>query len=233
MKRTFIALLIALLAQLSAVAQDGRVITFSLDAGKEPRVEMYWKGPGGVLSTFGALKAALAKKGRKLIMAVNGGMYMEDQSPLGLFIEKGKLVRKLNTRTGKGNFYLQPNGVFYVMPDGRAGVMLTADWEWKKPKARYATQSGPMLLIQEEINPNFTKGSQNLNIRNGVGIRPDGGILFAISKEPINFYDFAKVFRDFGCVNALYLDGAISGMWTPTLQTGLQGGFGVLIGVVK
>ena len=55
----------------------------------------------------------------------------------------------------------------------------------------WATQSGPMLLINGAINPEFQENSANLKIRSGVGIIDDRNVVFVISNEPINFYDFA------------------------------------------
>ena len=63
------------------------------------------------------------------------------------------------------------------------------------------------------------------------GLLPDGKVIFALSKSPINFYDFAKYFQNLGCKNALYLDGAVSRTYLPSknwVQT--DGNFGVMIG---
>jgi hypothetical protein len=49
------------------------------------------------------------------IMATNGGMFDLDYRPHGLLICDGKLYKKLDLRTAKeGNFYFQPDGVFYI-----------------------------------------------------------------------------------------------------------------------
>jgi uncharacterized protein YigE (DUF2233 family) len=91
-----------------------------------------------------------------------------------------------------------------------------------------------MLLINGEINPHFTKGSVNTNIRNGVGILPNHKVVFAISKELVNFYDFAEYFKNLGCKNALFLDGGISAMYLPEKNwEQLTGDFGVMIGITK
>jgi uncharacterized protein YigE (DUF2233 family) len=53
-----------------------------------------------------------------------------------------------------------------------------------------------------------------------------------MSKEEINFYDFAAYFQHMGCKNALYLDGLVSRTYLPDqkwVQT--DGNFGVIIGV--
>lgn len=99
---------------------------------------------------------------------------------------------------------------------------------------QYTTQSGPMLVINRAIHPEFKEGSANLNIRNGLGILPDGKVLFAMSKTEVNFYDFAQFFKNKGCKNALYLDGFVSRTFAPSQnwqQT--DGNFGVMIGVVS
>jgi uncharacterized protein YigE (DUF2233 family) len=91
-----------------------------------------------------------------------------------------------------------------------------------------------MLLINGVINPNFTKGSINTNIRNGVGVLPNHRVVFAISKQAVNFYDFAEYFKNMGCTNALYLDGAISAMYLPEKNwEQLVGDFGVMIGIAE
>ena len=91
-----------------------------------------------------------------------------------------------------------------------------------------------MLVIDGAIPAIFKQGSANLNIRNGVGILPDGRVILAMSKSAINFYDFANYFRSIGCKNALYLDGFISRTYLPEknwVQT--DGDFGVIIGVTR
>jgi uncharacterized protein YigE (DUF2233 family) len=42
--------------------------------------------------------------------------------------------------------------------------------------------------------------------------------LFVISEDPINFYDFAVLFRDrLKCGDALYLDGNVSSLYSQSL----------------
>jgi uncharacterized protein YigE (DUF2233 family) len=169
----------------------------------------------------------------QLIFAMNGGMYQTDNSPLGLYIENYKTITRLNTQSGSGNFYMKPNGVFYITRDNKAAICQTGEF-LKKTEVKLATQSGPLLLLDGKIHQEFKKGSVNLNIRNGVGILPGNRILFAMSKVPVNFYEFAEFFKSQGCNNALYLDGAISQTFLPEknwIQTG--GNFGVIIGVTN
>ncbi len=162
---------------------------------------------------------------------MNGGMYKEDNSPLGLYIENKQAKFPLNTGKGVGNFYLYPNGVFYITVTNEAHICTTDNFK-NNGNIKYATQSGPMLLVDGHIHPAFKEGSENTNIRNGVGILPNNKIVFAMSKREINFYDFANYFKKLGCKNALYLDGFVSRVYLPEKNwTQMDGNFGVIIGV--
>ena len=168
-----------------------------------------------------------------LLFAMNAGMFKKDYSPQGLFIQNKKTLSPSDTSNGNGNFYLKPNGIFYITTDNIPFVCKTANFS-DKGNIKYATQSGPMLIIDGKIHSAFKEGSANLNIRNGVGILPDNKIIFAMSKKEINFYDFAKYFQSLGCKNALYLDGFVSRTYLPEKQwTETDGNFGVMIGVTK
>jgi uncharacterized protein YigE (DUF2233 family) len=183
---------------------------------KKSSLDFYLKDEhGNNFKNFKMLKDWLSKQDKKLRFAMNGGMYNPDFSPQGLYIEKGKVIQKLDTlKTGYGNFYLQPNGVFYITNSNEARIETTETFG-SSPDIKYATQSGPMLLINGEIHPKFTQGSKNVHIRNGVGLLPNGELLFAMSKKKINFYDFAKFFQEHNCKQALYLDGFVSRTYLP------------------
>jgi uncharacterized protein YigE (DUF2233 family) len=198
---------------------------------KKGNLSLYWKDDSNKpIGSLGNLKSYLESKNQTLLFAMNGGMYQADQSPLGLYIENGKIIKPLNISTGSGNFYMQPNGVFYLTNDNKPGVCKTSDF--KNANIKYATQSGPMLIVDGEINTKFSANSKNLNIRKGVGILPDGKAVFIISKYEVSLYNFAEYFNNMGCKNALYLDGYVSRAYIPSrnlLQT--DGNFGVLVGI--
>jgi uncharacterized protein YigE (DUF2233 family) len=208
-------------------------ISYKVDL-KKSDLKLYWKNDKNEkFNSIGNLKNWLEGQKKTLVFAMNGGMYMEDRTPLGLYIENKKQFRPLNKARGSGNFYLQPNGVFYITTDNKAAICETNNFT-NKGKIKYATQSGPLLVVDGAINSVFTKGSSNNNIRNGVGVLPNGEVVFAMSKSLINFYDFAKYFQDMGCQYALYLDGFVSRTYLPEknwVQT--DGDFGVIIGVAK
>ncbi len=137
----------------------------------------------------------------------------------------------LNTRSASTNFYIKPNGVFYILTDGTAQVIPTGII----PKdIKYATQSGPMLTINGEINPKFDDKSTSYKKRNGVGINKDGKVIFILSKEDVNFYDLAYTFQQLGCDNSLFLDGDISDFYCPEIgYTQMFGYMSVMIAVTK
>ena len=210
---------------------DEKFISYTVDPKKQD-LKLYWKDiKQQNFKSIQNLKTWLEKNNKKLVFAMNAGMYKEDYSPLGLFIEDKKIISALNTKNANGNFYLKPNGVFYITNDSTAVICKTTNFI-NNGKIKYATQSGPMLVIDGKIHPEFKEGSKNVNIRNGVGILPDNRIVFAMSKSEINFYDFANYFKSLGCKNALYLDGFVSRTYLPERNwTQTDGNFGVIIGV--
>ena len=210
---------------------DEKFISYTVDPKKRD-LKLYWKDDKQQnFKSILNLKTWLEKNNKKLVFAMNAGMYKEDNSPLGLFIENKKVMSPLNTKSGNGNFYLKPNGVFYITTNNIPVICTTKDFN-NNGKIKYATQSGPMLVIDGKIHPEFKEGSKNVNIRNGVGILPDNRIVFAMSKSEINFYDVASYFKNLGCKNALYLDGFVSRTYLPEENwTQTDGNFGVLIGV--
>ncbi len=194
-------------------------------------LHFYWKDDTGkIFSTFQRLNQHLTHQQKQLVFAMNGGMFTSQYAPQGLYIEQGNTWHTLDTASrGYGNFYMQPNGVFYLTTTHEAGICTTQSFADHK-QVSFATQSGPMLLTDGRKNPAFMPNSSNLNIRNGVGILPNGKVLFVLSKKKINFYDFASFFQKAGCKNALYLDGVVSRAYDPAqkwIQT--DGSFGVLI----
>lgn len=212
------------------VQQDQNILSHIVDLNKQD-LKFYWKKENGeIINNFENLKEITESKSEDLIFAMNGGMYKKDFSPLGLYIENGIEKSAIDTLTnGYGNFYMQPNGIFYITNKNKGGISKTTNF--KNSGIKYATQSGPLLLIEGKINSKFRNNSKNLNIRNGVGVLPNGNLIFAMSKGKINFYDFANYFKSMGCENALYLDGFVSKTYLPNKGwNSTDGNFGVIIG---
>ncbi len=184
---------------------------------------------------FNWVNEALAKNGERLVFAMNAGMYHEDRSPVGLYIEGGREQSPLNVNNGPGNFHMKPNGLFIIDENGAWVITTSAYQVSNRPPPYYATQSGPMLVIDGDIHPRFLPDSDSLKRRNGVGVTDEGEVIFVLADAPVRFYDFARFFRDeLGAQNALYLDGTISRLYAPDLDRNDPGlAMGPIVGVVE
>lgn len=181
--------------------------------------KLFWKQPNG--EPYGSLQN-IPQRGDsdtgQLVFATNGGMYRSDRSPVGLYVQNGRELVRANTAAGTGNFYIKPNGIFYVSGES-AGILETRRFLQQRPHSDIATQSGPMLIINGSINPKFLPISNSRKIRNGVGVQDSHRIIFVISNDPVTFGNFAQFFRDaLHCSSALYLDGSISSIYAPSVQ---------------
>lgn len=192
---------------------------------------------GAPFGQFDRLANHVASQGGSLVFAMNAGMYHEDRRPVGLYVEEKESEMGLVRNAGPGNFGMLPNGVFWI-DDKSAGVTetLTYDSLFEGDPPRFATQSGPMLVVNGELHPALNPDGTSVRRRNGVGVSGDGRqVFFVISDAPVNFHTFARLFRDrLGVPNALYLDGAVSKVYAPALErneTGLD--MGPIVGVVR
>lgn len=181
-------------------------------------LRLFHSGPDGAYGSFTKLNAALADRGQTLGFAMNAGMYHRDLAPVGLYIEEGIQASRIVTRDGPGNFGMLPNGVFCI--DKTFRVIESRSFAEGSPECRFATQSGPMLVIDGKLHPKLLPNSDSTYIRNGVGVSEDGSrAVFAISNDEVNFHAFARFFRDdLGLTNALYFDGNISRLYAPQLD---------------
>ncbi len=188
-------------------------------------VRMFLRGPDGAPYSYLSALPKTDASGARLAFAFNGGMFTPDYAPVGLYIEDGRELVRANTKAGPGNFHLKPNGVFYASED-EAGVMETGAFLKKKPKALFATQSGPMLVIDGKLHPRIAKAHSSAKARDGVCIGGDGAVRFAISEGEVPFDTFERLFRDgLKCRNALFLDG---GSAPALLVPGSRGGNSLL-----
>lgn len=190
---------------------------FTVCRDPEARIELFSEDrQGRPLRSFVALEQVLGQRAGKVAFAMNAGMFDDDGRPIGLAVSDGRELRHVNrVAKGRGNFHLQPNGIFLVRRDGRPEILTTAKFK-DTSDVRMATQSGPMLVIAGAVNPRFSADGMSRYVRNGVGIDADGAAVFAISDTPVSFGKFARLFAGpLSCRNALYLDGSVSSLWDP------------------
>lgn len=190
---------------------------------------------GQLLGQFSTVNSALKTEGKQLAFAMNAGMYHDDRSPVGHYVENGIEQKRVIPNAGPGNFGLLPNGVFCIRSN-RADVLETLSFVKIKPRCSFATQSGPMLVIDGALHPRFLVDSTSRYVRNGVGTSDDGRrAVFVISRNSVTFHEFGSLFRDIlKTPNALYFDGNISRLYAPQLNRSDPGfSMGPIVGVVE
>jgi uncharacterized protein YigE (DUF2233 family) len=196
---------------------------------------LFWKRPNGTLyKNIDGLESWLKGREIDLVCGVNGGMFHPNMKPVGLYIERGCELFPLNLANGKGNFFLKPNGIFGLGATW-ATIVESSNYHLIKGSVTYATQSGPLLVIDDRIHPAFNEHSNNRRLRSGVGIIEDHRPVFVISNTPVSFFELALFFRNvLKCSNALYLDGTIVKMHLPELERKQgRGKLGVIIGIFE
>ncbi|MBE0444829.1 phosphodiester glycosidase family protein [Psychrobacter sp. FME5] len=207
--------------------------------GDRYSLQLFWQPPDSTkpLLTFDKLLTTMPKD-QTLNFAMNAGMYNESYAPIGYTVIEGEEIRTLNIKEGGGNFHLLPNGVMWWDKSGDVKITESnaLNEQLKNGKAQpwYATQSGPMLVINNEIHPQFNRDSTSIKPRNGAGVCSDGSVQFVNSEEPVTFYQFAELFKDdLNCPNALFLDGGIaSALYAPSIDKHDKKEMGVMIGLV-
>ena len=205
--------------EIGQVQIAGKAVTVCRVKVREEKLELFLRDDAGrPLKSFEGINAWLGSQGRKLRFAMNAGMYHGNLAPVGLLIADGREIASLNSERGEGNFFLKPNGVFLISEAG-ARVVETSEYLALREKVMLATQSGPLLVQRGRIHPAFHAASTSRLYRNGVGVPSRDTAIFAISDDPVNFHEFATLFRDvLHCPDALFLDGTISSLYAPTLK---------------
>jgi uncharacterized protein YigE (DUF2233 family) len=192
---------------------EGSAFTICRYDQRRDEIAFFLDGRNGRLRSLVALEAELGPRAGRLRFAMNAGMYDESGGPIGLYVAEGRQRHAINRRPGAGNFHLLPNGVFTVAADGRVAIVPAARYD-PASRPRWATQSGPMLVIDGALHPSIQANGPSLHIRNGVCVADPNTAWFAISEQPVSFGRLARLLRDrLGCRNALYLDGSVSSLW--------------------
>jgi uncharacterized protein YigE (DUF2233 family) len=178
-------------------------------------VKTLWKNPAG--APYGSLDEAYRQIGGDVLALTNAGIYSEAHTPEGLHVEGGSTLSPLNLNGGEGNFYWRPNGVFYVA-GGAAGIVESEKFGSMagREAVQEATQSGPLLVMDGEVNRQLKPDSQSLYVRNGIGVKSPDEVYIVISEGEVNLHDFASMFKErLHCRDALYLDGCVSQAYLP------------------
>ncbi len=184
---------------------------------------------------FDTLADDMQAQDKTLVFAMNGGMYHEDRRPVGFYRDSYGDRASVNTNDGPGNFHMRPNGVFWLA-GGKAGVTESQAYLDQGIDPDFASQSGPMLVIDGQLHPRLNPDGTSRKRRNGVGVSADSArVHFVISDSAVSFHTFASLFRDrLGAPNALFLDGQVSRLYAPALPRNEAGvDMGPIVGVVE
>jgi uncharacterized protein YigE (DUF2233 family) len=214
-----------------AVTYGDNTYTVCMVDLRREAVRLFWTAPDGAPYRYLRELPRVAPAGH-LLFAINAGMFDPDGRPVGLYVENGRELVRANTKSGRGNFHMQPNGVFYVAGQS-AGVLDTAAYLKLRPRADFATQSGPMLVINGRLHPRFALDGASRKPRDGIGIVNPSTLAVAISDSEVSFGEFGRLFQDrLRCSNALFLDGGtVPSLYIPGERAGNLVPIGPMIGV--
>jgi uncharacterized protein YigE (DUF2233 family) len=190
-----------------------RILTVDLTRAD---LRILWKdAKGRQLRTLEAVKREVEAGGKTLLAATNAGIFEPGEIPTGVLIQDGTTHVALNLKSGSGNFFMKPNGVFALGPRG-AAVLDATQFPAASIGVRQATQSGPLLVLGGKFHPQL--GPTSRKLRSGIGVRGPTEVVLAISEGDVSFRDFGALFRDaLHCPDALYLDGTLSRLYAPAL----------------
>ena len=181
-------------------------------------IRLHWKDADGKPYAISPRsRQALTAHGRTLRFAMNAGMFGRSSRSASMSRTAGGCAAptRAPARRTSTSCPTACSGWATASPASPETSRYLAD----APPARFATQSGPMLVIDGRIHPRILPTGASAKMRNGVCVRDGTTAVFAISNEPVTFHAFARLFRDaLGCANALFLDGSVSSLYAPELD---------------
>lgn len=142
---------------------------------------------------------------KHLDVVVNGPLVDTIGVPVGGYIDNYTIIKKwANPRKHEGNFSID-NGIFGVRKNGKPFLV---DYSKRKEvfvlETMWAFQNG-LILIQDGKNKRGTSTSKYP--RSGIGYDQGGELIIIVSLEEITLRDFANLFLQEECTDAIYLDG--------------------------
>ena len=148
--------------------------------------------------------------------AINGSFFLDDGTPLGLLISKGKQIGPVRNVDW---------GVFLLDGNGHPSLVHARDWK-HSPDVQFALQSGPRLVVEGKaltFKPNIAR-------RSAICIRKNDTILLVATARPMTLLELANLLQrkqsegGLECHGALNLDGGSS---TQLILPGAPRDFGI------
>jgi uncharacterized protein YigE (DUF2233 family) len=134
---------------------------------------------------------------------VNGPLVGTNQLPVGGYVDNGSQKQSWSDPAQAGGNFATDNSIFGLGADGKL-YMVSSTESSTLPSMKWAIQNGP-ALVKNGVNSRGTSTSKYA--RSGIGYKKDGTLVVIISLDPVTFREFAEMFVQQNCVNAIYLDG--------------------------
>ena len=132
---------------------------------------------------------------------INGSFFGDDHQPIGLLVADGQVLQRDVFRQDYATFQLRRRTPEIVSSSGTIARGVTEAIECK-----------PRLVVAGEI-PHFK--AQGMRSRAAIGIDGQGRVIITATGNPLSLEEWAHCLREqFGCVNALNLDGGPSAQLT-------------------
>jgi len=137
---------------------------------------------------------------------VNWPLFWSDNKPVWWYIDNwNKLKDFIDPTIGWWNFAVD-NWVFGLWTDWKLHLIPYENIKNNNISFQRAFQNWPILIVNgKNIRESWTSTSKYN--RSGIWFTPEWKTIIIYSDQPLTFKEFAKLFVDRGCNNAIYLDG--------------------------
>ena len=195
-------------------------------------IDIFSKEAGEPSDFAGAVQRCAAAK-QQVVFAMNGAKCDKNLKPLGLLI-KG-LTKYKDFAPGINVFgAAEPGAVFAI--DRSNGVSIIPGKHFKAANDlanyRLAIQSGITLISKAFMNPDITRAASR-QVCNGIGVKANGDVIFAIADDKMSLHEFAVFFQDLNCRDAMLLDDGTNCQWYAPGSEKKPGKLGEILVVIK
>ncbi len=202
----FLLLLISLFILFSIKAQDYSFYEFVADGVQYKCLILNQESTLNLaLVPESEISGVLSKNETVCISEV--GFYDNGGNHIGLLQKEGQQISGIDiASSGKGNFYLVPNG---VLSFDSLTIQITESKEYntRTLQEENSIQSGPLLIMNGKLHPKLNLFSPNKHGRSAICTITQNNerfILFVTALDPVNMYTFSVLIKQrFNCDFAL------------------------------
>ena len=135
---------------------------------------------------------------------VNGPLVDANGLPVGGYVDNGSQKQGWSNPAQAGGNFATDNCIFGLGLNGKL-YMVPSTESSTLPAMKWAIQNGP-ALVKNGVNTRGTSTSKYT--RSGIGYKNDGTLVVILSLTPVTFREFAEMFIQQDCINAIYLGGS-------------------------